>query len=99
MKVDLNTDFDALFNAALAQWKIREEALEPISKAKYSHVLCGGNMGTDTYRKLEAEEAAVKLEYQNWIKQNITDRGITLKYNQYTGKPISMCITVAGAEQ
>lgn len=99
MKVDLNTDFDALFNAALAQWKTREEALEPISKAKYSHVLCGGNMSTDVYRKLEEDEIDVKIKYQNWIKKNITDRGITLLYNQFTGKPMSMYVTVAGAER
>lgn len=98
MKADLNTDFEALFNEALAQWKIRENAIEPISKAKYSHVLCGGNMSTDVYRKLEEDEIDAKIKYQNWIKKNITDRGITLYYNQYTGKPLRMCITVAGTE-
>ena len=99
MKADLNTDFEALFNEALAQWKIRENALEPISKAKYSHILCGGNMSTDVYRKLEEDEIDVKIKYQNWIKKNITDRGITLLYNQCNGKPVSMYVTVAGAER
>lgn len=98
MKVDLNTDFEALFNAVLAQWEIREQALDSISKAKYSHTLCGGNWSTDVYRKLDADETAAKNKYQNWITKNITNRGIMLKHNRYTGKPISMCITVAGEE-
>lgn len=71
MKADLNTNFEALFNEALAKWKIREDVLKPID---------------------------AKIKYQNWIKENITNRGITLKCDQFTGKPLSMSITVAGAE-
>lgn len=98
MKVDLNTDFEALFNEALAKWKIREDVLEPLSKRKYSIVLAGRSMQDPEYQELEMQEIDAKIKYQRWIKENITDRGITLYYNQCTGKPMSMSITVAGAK-
>ena len=98
MKVDLSLDFDALLAEAVKQWKLREERLEPISKAKYSHVLCGGNMSTDTYRKLEEDEIDVKLKYQVWVKKNLTERGIKLITRNCDSKPTALWIIVAGEE-
>ena len=98
MTVDLNTDFEALLAEAKAQHKLREDRLEPISKAKYSHVLCGGNMSTDVYRKLEEEEIDVKLKYQHWVKTNLTDKGIMLRTSGYSQAPVALWIVVAGIE-
>lgn len=98
MKVDLTLDFEALLLEAKVQWKLREDALEPISKAKYSHILCGGNMGTETYRKLEDEEDAIRSKYDAWIKENLTDRGIMLKTMNFDCKPVGLWIVVAGPE-
>jgi hypothetical protein len=98
MKADINIDFDALLAAVQEQWNIREKALLPISEAKYSHGLCGGNVGTDVYRQLDEEESDIKLKYQIWIRENLTDRGIMMKTNGFDRKPVALWIVVASVE-
>ena len=96
-KIDPNIDYEALLTDAKTQWKIRLNKLESIAKAKYSHVLTGGLMQDPEYKELEMQEIDAKIKYQNWIKKNITERGILLHVNHsWNDMPLSLSIPVAG---
>ena len=95
--IDPNVDYEALLTAAKTQWKIRLDKLESIAKAKYSHILAGGSMQDPEYQELEMQEIDAKIKYQNWIKHNITERGIRLHTNEsWNNMPMGLSILVAG---
>ena len=77
-----NIDFDALLKEA------REKRL-----ALYAE------MQKNAYNAKSALHfKALRDEYETWIKENITDRGIDCMIDMYTGIPKSLSITVAVAE-
>lgn len=98
MKADLTLDFEALLTAAQAQWKLREQAIEPLSKRKYSLVLAGRSMQDPEYQELEMQEIDAKIKYQRWIKENLTERGIMYATQHADGKPKTLFVIVAGAD-
>ena len=98
MKADLTLDFEALLIAAQEQWKLREQAIEPLSKRKYSLVLAGRSMQDPEYQELEMQEIDAKIKYQRWIKENLTERGIMYATQHADGKPKTLFVIVAGAD-
>lgn len=96
-KIDPNIDYEALLTDAKAQWKSRIDRLEGISKLKYSLMMNGYSMQDPEYQELEMQEIDAKIKYQNWIKKNITERGILLHTNEsWNNMPVSLSIPVAG---
>lgn len=96
-KIDPNIDYEQLLSDTKAQWKSRIDSLERISKLKYSLMMNGYSMKDPDFQKLEMQEIDAKIKYQNWIKKNITDRGILLHVNHsWHDMPLSLSIPVAG---
>lgn len=94
---DPNFDYEQLLSDTKAQWKSRMDRLEGISKLKYSLMMNGYSMKDPDFQKLEEDEIDAKIKYQNWIKKNITDRGILLHVNHsWHDMPLSLSIPVAG---
>lgn len=96
-KIDPNFDYEQLLSDTKAQWKSRMDRLEGISKLKYSLMMNGYSMTDPDFKKLEKRESDIKVKYQDWIKKNITDRGILLHVNHsWHDMPLSLSIPVAG---
>ncbi len=77
-----NIDFDAL-----------------LKEAREKRLALNAEMQKNAYDVKSASHLkALRDEYGAWIKENITDRGISCAVDMYTGIPKSLSITVAVAE-
>ena len=81
-KKHINIDFDGL-----------------LKEAREKRLALNAEMQRNAYDVESATHLkALKDEYEAWIKENITDRGIECTIDMHTGIPKSLSITVAAVE-
>lgn len=81
MHINTNIDYEGLLLVAIRKW---EEINAYLRTKSY--------LAPEVLREREAK----REEYYRWQQENFEDRGLTLHTEVFTGRPVSISITVAG---
>ena len=84
MHINTNIDYEGLLLVAIRKW---EELNAYLNRTDSS-------LAPEVFRERDAR----REEYYRWRQENFEDRGLTLHTELYTGRPVSISITVAGKD-
>lgn len=81
--VDCGTDFKALLDKAKRRFDLYLKDMKSVNAREMS--------GESTDSRLNIHE-----EYQQWLQDNILNKGLTLETEAFSGRPKSLLLPVAG---
>jgi hypothetical protein len=82
MHINTNIDYESLLLAAIRKWGELDAYLNRTDSS----------VAPEVFRERDAR----RDEYYRWMRENFEDRGLTLHTEPFTGRPVSISITVAG---
>ena len=66
--------------------------------AKAKHKIIIDKCNAHQFDQDPTEFKKTRAEWEQWCQINLTDRGIDMTENAYTGEPLSLSIVVAGSK-